>query len=178
MTTGYKKTVRLGTISGDGWGYSARSRLSVDVEVEIRDNNGEPELSICGNIWKPHKGDILCGGQCYEEIADAFPNNPKVQRIVEIWKRWHLNDMRAGCEHQRSEGWAERPIDPSKPLDSYGTHFEGQRQSSWNMLAWVRPDEHPEGLLGAPCPVCGYRYGSEWLHEELPAAIIDEVRTW
>jgi hypothetical protein len=82
---------------------------------------------------------------------------------------YHLNDMSAGCEHQRAEGWDERPIDPNKPLGSYGLHFDGQRQSSWNMLVWVRRDEHPEGLLSHPCETCGYRYGTSWLYQSIPA---------
>lgn len=31
-------------------------------------------------------------------------------------------------------------------------------------LGFLRPDEHPEGLLEKPCPVCGYKYGSGWNH--------------
>lgn len=29
-------------------------------------------------------------------------------------------------------------------------------------LGWLEPEEHPEGLLCRPCPVCGYRYGTAW----------------
>ena len=32
---------------------------------------------------------------------------------------------------------------PTKPTRSYGKHFEGQRHDSWNLLGWVRRDEHP-----------------------------------
>lgn len=164
----YKKTIKLGT-------------MPVEIEVEIRDREQGPELTISGAIWKPHRGDIVEGGQNTDSIAELFedtPLAPKVQRIVEVWKRWHLNGMRAGCEHQRAEGWDKRPIDPSKPTDAYGRHFPGQGQPSWNMLAWVRPDEHPDGLLGKPCPVCGYKYGTAWLTEPLPEEIIAEVKSW
>lgn len=37
---------------------------------------------------------------------------------------------------------------------------------------WVKPDEHPAGILTKPCPVCGYRYGSAWLYEPLPADVV------
>ena len=96
-------------------------------------------------------------------------------RLAAIWDRWHLNDMRAGCEHQRAWGWDKRPIDPSKPLHAYGNFIEGNRGSTWNMLVWVSRDEHPEGLLCEPCPECGYKYGSAWLMEKVPAGIIDEL---
>lgn len=41
------------------------------------------------------------------------------------------------------------------------------------LLGWLREDEHPEGLLGRACPVCGYRYGHEWKTEEVPPEVID-----
>jgi hypothetical protein len=107
------------------------------------------------------------GGQIREVIAKWFPE-------VAPYLKHHLNGMKAGCEHQEAEGWDERPIDPSKPLDAYGLHFPGQKQMSWNMLVWVRPDEHPEGLLTKSCPTCGYKYGTEWKKRELPAS----VATW
>lgn len=40
-------------------------------------------------------------------------------------------------------------------------------------LGWVRSEEHPEGLLGKACPICGYKYGSKWLTEKVPKYIID-----
>jgi hypothetical protein len=48
-------------------------------------------------------------------------------------------------------------------------------RNSWNMLTWVLPSEHPGGLLGQPCPVCGYAYGSEWLHEAVPASVLAAI---
>jgi hypothetical protein len=35
--------------------------------------------------------------------------------------------------------------------------------------------EHPEGLLSKPCPTCGYKYGSEWKREDIPAATLLEL---
>lgn len=37
---------------------------------------------------------------------------------------------------------------------------------------WVYPQEHPEGLLCKPCPVCGHKYGSRWLFKPLPPAVV------
>jgi len=104
-------------------------------------------------------------GQIRETIVEWFPE-------VAPLLPWHLNDMKAACEHQEAEGWDKRPIDPSKPLNAYGRFFDGQKQDSWNMLAWIRRDEHPEGLLSEPCPTCGYRYGTAWLKRDLPSEII------
>ena len=68
------------------------------------------------------------------------------------------------------------PVDATRPRDTYGIHFVGQSSPSWNMLGWVRPDEHPGGLLGVPCPECGYRYGSEWKVEEVPTGVVVALR--
>lgn len=27
------------------------------------------------------------------------------RRLLDTWKRWHLNDMRMGCSHQRAMDW-------------------------------------------------------------------------
>lgn len=35
-------------------------------------------------------------------------------------------------------------------------------------LGWLREDEHPEGILAKPCPVCGYKYGSSWMYFPIP----------
>lgn len=40
---------------------------------------------------------------------------------------------------------------------------------------WVRHEEHPDGLLSKPCPVCGYKYGSAWRTEPLPAEVVAAV---
>ena len=40
---------------------------------------------------------------------------------------------------------------------------------------WVYPSQHPEGLFTKACPVCGYRYGTAWLFEEIPEEIIAEL---
>ena len=40
-------------------------------------------------------------------------------------------------------------------------------------LGWVTQEEHPNGILSRPCPVCGYKYGHEWKFEEVPKEVIE-----
>lgn len=121
--------------------------------------------------------EIVDGGGSTDELAlvidfaAGWDANTR-DRLAEIAKRWHLNGTNACCEHQRELGWQEKRIDESKPIRAYGRHFEGQQTDSWNMLGWVRPDEHPDGLLTKPCPVCGYLYGSAWVYEALPDDVV------
>jgi len=162
----FTKVVRPGT-GPDG---------SVFCEIEFG-NKGR--LSISGVVGPKRNGDCRGGcGQIVDHLAEdvsAFAPGWDIellQRFADTWKRWHLNDMRAGCEHQRAEGWDKRPIDPNKPTNTYGKHFEGQKQDSWNLLGWITESEHPDGLMCRACPVCGYKYGTAWLKEEVPSDVI------
>ena len=47
--------------------------------------------------------------------------------------------------------------------------------TSIQRLGWLREDEHPDGILCKPCPVCGYKYGTSWLKEEVPVEIIIDL---
>lgn len=146
-------------------------RLSfTGVEGPMRNGNCR---GSCGQIdmgWREDPERWIYGGR---EMPRA-----RVERLMELWQRWHLNDMKAGCEHQRAEGWDQRPIDPNKPLNAYGKHFPEQRYDSSNMLAWVRPDEHPDGLLTKACPQCGYKYGTAWKTEAVPHEVLVELLTY
>jgi hypothetical protein len=38
---------------------------------------------------------------------------------------------------------------------------------------WLNQSEHPDGYLSKPCPICGYKYGSEWRKVEVPADVLE-----
>jgi hypothetical protein len=64
--------------------------------------------------------------------------------------------------------------EPAQPMykgDSYS------RPSEEKALGWLKPNEHPEGILTKPCPVCGYKYGSAWLHEDVPQDVLDWLQS-
>ncbi len=81
----------------------------VTVDVELRDTDKGLELSICGSHWNHLRTDIYSSGQMLDEIPSIVQvwAMPKRQflRIREIWQRWHLNSLHAGCDHQRRWGW-------------------------------------------------------------------------
>lgn len=57
--------------------------------------------------------------------------------------------------------------EPQKPM------FAGDTgATSTELLGWLREDEHPDGILCRACPVCGYKYGTSWLKEEVPPEVI------
>lgn len=96
--------------------------LPIFLEMEIKLENGrernkqtinhEPALwyltlSIRGHAWDARRKDHAYSGQIYDELNDQnikeylIPSE-KLAYIVGIWKRWHLNDLKAGCIHQGS----------------------------------------------------------------------------
>lgn len=180
-----RSEVTIGTLPPEYGCGKRRPVLTIEAKLTAE------RFGISATLKRPGASDIDAGGQMGETIREALDARvidyapgwtaTRLREVLDLWDEWHLNDMTAGCEHQR-EGvaasdddpmvdvpWDQRPIDVSKPTNTYGTHFTGQRHASWNMLAWVRRDEHPRGLLSFPCPVCGYKYGSAWLTREIPA---------
>lgn len=140
----YKKTINCGKCDAMG---RKRKDCTAIIELELReihhhyDDKDYIEFSCVGDIHHTGSGCLYYGGQCIDIIAELIPT-PKIKRICEVWKRYHLNGMHAGCEHQR--------------------HLEPEAF------------EH----IGEICPVCGYKFGSAWRCEELPAEIIAEIKSW
>lgn len=126
-----------------------RDGYPVRVMIELRDTGKGPELSIMGET--PNGG-----GQCIDELDGIVSycepwNAEKVSDLARIWRTWHLNGMNSACEHQRALGW------------KYDDHLD--------------QDDDPETNPGYPyagerCPECGYRIGSAWLYEPLPADVL------
>ena len=212
-----------------------KSKSNAFAEIEYEDGN----LSIHGVIGPMGNGDCMgSAGQCVDEIRAGEPteewNNEMLQRFCDIWDRWHMNNFRPYCQHQKELGWdklANKEVtlyhyqlkdeaigkkDEAKSaalsalkrgetftptqqqtmfanlpysMESYkqlseeearyyelstsrfGTHRI--RATETEKLRWVRPEKHPEGLLGKPCPVCGHKYGSSWVKEDVPKEVID-----
>lgn len=120
-------------------GYANHAHYDAFVEICYDENKGK--LSLHGVIGPMESGNCRGSvGQCQDEIRKGVPKAPwtkkMVDKLCDIWDWWHLNGMRADCEHQRALGW------------------EG------------------ESYIGKPCPVCGYKYGTAWLKEEVPTNVI------
>ena len=149
----------------------------VRVEATYSVENGKDHLSITGETYLLRRVDSETCGQIDDDVLTLAheQHSADIVRLVKIWRRWHLNDMQAGCEHQRADAWNKRPIDPDRPLTDYG--YFGGRSTTWNMLIWVTKEEHPDGLLSEPCPTCGYKYGSAWLHEPVPTSVVRKLGT-
>jgi hypothetical protein len=133
-------------------------RYPVYVFVQYKDGR----LSLSGVIGPTKGGDAQQSGQIDMSFAHRNPDDNMCHNpiqpselafqpgwtedlwldLLDVWKRWHINDMRAECGHQRAMGW------------QYKDHH------------------NPQTSEGEACPVCGYRIGSAWLREEVPQAVL------
>lgn len=180
-------------------------------------------LSFTGVEGPKANGDAT--GSCGQ--LDVSKHSP---RLATLWERWHLNDMRAGCEHQRADAvfkttaaltlqpltWGPKYHELRKqalsggmaPMDALNWretvkmvealtmgHGKPAHPKRWGSVGdkllisglvkvekteerpatQVNVAEHPEGLLMKACPTCGYKYGSKWLHEDVPEEVLREL---
>jgi hypothetical protein len=57
---------------------------------------GRTAASFTGEEYAKHSSHPFAVGQTQGSAPQA---------LKDLWDRWHLNDMRAECEHQRALGW-------------------------------------------------------------------------
>jgi len=150
-----KKVLDFGKIDFNG---SGRKNCRVTIEVNLNQKEKGTCLSICGNIWNPRETDIYCGGQIYntlKELSHKINNNTKMKRIIEVWERYHLNDMKAGTPAQ------EKLVEEYTKKNGY---------EYYKVIEYLKQNDLYIDN--------GYKYGSAWLFEEIPAEIIAEITTW
>ena len=176
----FTRVLRPGKV--EVWTRTGKGLASLFVKVEYE--NGK--LSLTGVESPRGDGNALGScGQCRDsllplslrELAPGW-DRETVKTLKDIWERWHLNDMRPECAHQRAAGWIEK----AKTLGRYVKYpaLAGHPNSQVydeKALGWLYPKEHPDGLLCRPCPTCGYEYGSKWLREEVPAEALAALQS-
>lgn len=147
-----KKVFNFGKID---YNHSGCRNCTVEVEVELRDKNGEYEFSACGDIWNPRHTDVYCGGQCLDTIR-KYVNDPLFIEIYDLWKKWHLNTMHAGTEKQEAalDAWHE-----SQQADDKITFFNYKKDCDYLESIGLLFDE----INSKP-----YKYGCGWLTRKIP----------
>jgi hypothetical protein len=106
----FTKVYRIGTAKTYGGRF-----YSIYVKAEYKDGI----LSITGVEGPLASGNCL--GGCGQIDVELKPENlyntapgwtvGSIKRLMEIWDRWHLNDMRAGCEHQRANWDTKKKVE-------------------------------------------------------------------
>lgn len=152
-----KKTFDFGKI--DFYGCGRKINL-VTIEVSLKEKEaGKIVFTASGDIWNSKKTDVLCGGQCLDEIS-RFIKSETFKKIYHFWKLYHLNDMHAGTPEQEQaieealKNGALESNDYSKVCDYL---------KSINLYEVMH-----EGKV--------YKYGHSWLYEEIPAEDLKEIK--
>jgi hypothetical protein len=156
-----KKVINLGKVDYNGIG---RKINTVEIKIELKEKetathyetlqtiSNVPVFTASGGIWNNIKSDYICCGQMIDEIAKLFPNYKQVQRIKEIWERFHLNDMKTGTKKQTE-------IRNETKLTDY------EEICAYLKLVGCYEDN-------------GYKYGHGWLYEPIPEDILNEIKSW
>ena len=151
-----------------------RHPVFVKVKHYINDR-GRWRLSFTGVEGPKRNGG--CYGGCGQIVmhwlegdrpaVDADFTPDKFDRLVALWDRWHLNDMRSGSPRQ--EEWLRaNPVTAVYPESHYDKACAALAEAGLN------PDdefEHP--TKGGP-----YSYGTGWIYEAVPDDVIDEIMSW
>lgn len=140
-----KKIIDFGKVAYGG----NKKDNKITIEIELRGDE-KPVLSICGNIWNSNNTDVLCAGQCLDELQEYLIDNWKFTEIYRLWKLYHLNDMHAGTEAQEKLLKKYNITDYKEACDLLKKHnlYEDN----------------------------GYRYGSGWLYREIPSEDIAKIK--
>jgi hypothetical protein len=115
------------------------------VWIEVEWSKGR--LTFSGVEGPLRSGNARGGcGQIDKTLAQIVTPNKgwttsQIQDLAAVWSRWHLNDMRAGCEHQRALGWTVAKGRLSEPCPVCGYNFGSawlrEEVPAW-VLDWVR----------------------------------------
>lgn len=109
---------KIGTVDREG----------VFIEVKYPDTlakDGHKRLSISADIRR--SGHCVGGGQALHTVRRVATHGTlakdwpewRIRKLLYVWEYWHLNDVRAGCEHQVLMGWTYNDH-PSKPCPMCG----------------------------------------------------------
>ena len=134
-----------------------------DINLEKVDGQVLPVVSFSGTLYALFpKGEKveLCGCQCDEDILDFFNSCPQeitkengeLLEILQLWRRWHLNDLCAGSNIQK------------EALLTWEGYPEADYKASCDYLESI-------GLLEER----GYKYGHAWLFERVPNEVLNQL---
>jgi hypothetical protein len=98
--------------------YSGSKKYPVFCQIELQQQEGKKILYIHGVVGPKNSGNCYGScGQILDEFEDAEKvfnkgwNQVKLDKFIELWRKWHLNDLHAECIHQeaRGENWDNAP---------------------------------------------------------------------
>lgn len=142
-------------------GNTKRNRVFLKLRLNYKDDDPKkPCFSVCGEVWQSNGDDIEMGGQCVDTIWELFKNEiqkPELYKeIMDLWKKYHLNDMKAGTPAQ------EAAVEEYLKTNNY------DYKEVCNHLYTI-------GLLRDP-QFLDYRYGTDWLYSPIPDEDLTRIK--
>ena len=143
-----KTKIKLHKIDYEGRG---RKTNEVEINLQLQDTQKGKVFTMSAGVWDSKKTDYICAGQMCGELPKLYPTNQLVKRLVELWEKYHSNDLNAGTERQWEALWTaglEKAdyIKQCEFLESINLYVDGN-----------------------------YKYGSTWLFRQIPENIIEEI---
>jgi hypothetical protein len=75
--------------------------------TDHRSVKGGQRISITGFVIEHGRRNASAAGQCIDDVASVTEPAPgwtrkDIATLIEVWREWHLNDMKAGCIHSEN----------------------------------------------------------------------------
>lgn len=108
METTYETIISFGKHDWNGCGRKINLctlELRLEREHNTRYNVDYWRFACRGAVWNSKGTDLICAGQCIDDMWDnieALRADPLFREIHELWKKYHLNDMHAGTPRQEA----------------------------------------------------------------------------
>jgi len=173
-----KTTLHFGKINF----YGSRRENEVTIDIELRTRGGEPtftiengervytgnktpvyvEFTAVGNIWNRLHTDIICGGQCLEEIKKhraQLEDKELFDEVYRLWKAYHLNGMHAGTPEQEAA---------VKEYTNTGNKYEYTAVCNYLKCRGLYEINFTGKSCGRYYNNELYRYGTAWIIDDIP----------
>lgn len=133
--------------------------IRLEMNIRLTETKSGEALGISGMVYRKNKRGRwmeIGGGQCLDDeyFKEASKRSALVRKVVELWERYHLNDMHAGTEKQ--EDFLEK-------------HFKDNPNERGYKASCDALDK--AGLLVDD----GYKYGTNWLFRPIPEKALDDI---
>lgn len=166
--------------------YNVASGQCLDVVLEYYGDN--PLVAEICDLWeKYHLNDMNpdCEHGINEKLADKkITVNTYHQTIETITK---INDINDKIKQQILEDGVATvsPVErlllslPYERTDNIPPNllpYYKLVKTDTRSARWVPYTEHPDGVLGKPCPICGYKYGTQWNYRPIPEKDLTRIK--
>lgn len=149
--------------------YNENGRRNHPVELEIRLKNypERPVFTVCCNVWQTNRNDIVMGGQClnsvWEYYSEQLTNAELYKEIMDLWEKYHLNDMNAGTPEQEAaiKVW----------------EAEGNKYDYTAVCEYLKSIGLYEITIEKDGYILPYKYGSAWLYRPIPEQDLQRIIT-